>query len=62
MSVSVGRLEEMAAKIEELHKLADELKQLAGDDFETVRRNASRILANIKILEINVVEVIKELR
>ena len=46
-------LEAIAGKIEALKKTALELRDL-GEDFPALYRNASRILAGIKMLEINV--------
>ena len=46
-------LKEMAKKITLLKKTAEELKEM-GDDFPALYRNASRILASIKMLELNI--------
>ena len=43
----------MAAKIETLRRTAEELKEMAGG-MPAVDRNAERILANVRILEINI--------
>ena len=44
---------EMAEKIQLLLKTATELKQIS-DGIETIDRNIDRILANVKMLELNV--------
>ncbi len=46
----------MADRISALKRLATELKTMSGG-IQAVDRNVDRILASIKILEINVVEV-----
>ena len=43
----------MVSKIKALRKNAEELKKIAGD-FPAVEKNANRILADIKMLEINI--------
>ena len=43
----------IAAKIESLKKTATELRD-AGEDFPALYRNTRRILAGIKMLEINI--------
>lgn len=49
-------IDDMAKKITEIRKLAEELKQL-GADFPAVERNLVRLLASTKMLELNVVDV-----
>jgi hypothetical protein len=49
----------IAAKIESLKKKALHLRDL-GEDFPALYRNASRILAGIKMLEINISDFTKE--
>jgi hypothetical protein len=51
-------LKNINAKIQLLKKTAEELK-LMGENFPTIERNSVRILASIKMLEINVSEVIE---
>jgi len=46
-------LKELDSKIQSLKKTAEELKQL-GEDFPALYRNVSRVLASIKMLELNV--------
>ncbi|MFO7986378.1 MAG: hypothetical protein R6U38_10955 [Desulfatiglandaceae bacterium] len=58
---SKNNLHEMDAKIQTLKKAAQELKD-SSDDFPAVFRNCSRILASIKMLEINVSDLIQENR
>ncbi len=52
-------IEEMYGLIQRMHQLADELKEKAGG-IQAVERNLDRILANIKMLELNISDV-KEL-
>lgn len=49
---------EVAEKIETLKKTAQELTDL-GEDFPALYRNARRILAGVKMLEINVSDFMK---
>lgn len=46
-------LKELDSKIQSMKRTAEELKQL-GEDFPALYRNASRVLASIKMLELNV--------
>jgi hypothetical protein len=48
----------MVAKIKALRRDAEALKKLAGD-FPTVIKNADRILADIRMLEINVNDTVE---
>lgn len=50
-------LTELDTKIQLMKKTARELSQMA-DQFPAVARNTARILASIKMLEINVSDVI----
>ena len=50
-------LTELDTKIQLMKKTAQELSQIA-DQFPAVARNTARILASIKMLEINVSDVI----
>ena len=43
----------MVSKIKALRKDAEELKKIAGD-IPAVEKNANRILADIKMLELNI--------
>ena len=45
-------IEEMDALIKRLRRLAEELKQKSGG-IQAVDRNVDRILANVKMLELN---------
>jgi hypothetical protein len=47
------KLEDMAEKIRLLKQTAVELKSISGG-IQTVDRNADRILASVKMLEINI--------
>lgn len=51
-----GKIAEMAEKISLLKKTATELKQLSEGN-QAIERNIERILASIKMLEINVTDV-----
>jgi hypothetical protein len=51
-------LKEIDSKIQSLKKTAEELKQM-GEDFPALYRNISRILASIKMLELNVSDVVE---
>ena len=46
-------IKEMVEKIRALRKNAEELKKISGG-IPTVDRNADRILANVKMLEISI--------
>ena len=50
-------LEEIGKKVRELKETAKEIKSLS-DDFPAVRRNIHRIMASIKMLEINTIDMI----
>jgi len=43
-------------KIKTLRKIAEEVKE-AGNGIEAVKRNINRVLASIKMLEINICDV-----
>ena len=49
-------LKELDSKIQSIKKTAEELKAI-GNDFPALYRNASRILASIKMLELNISDV-----
>ena len=51
------KIEEMAEKIQILKQTATELKRISGG-IQAVNRNVDRILASIKMLEINVSDVV----
>lgn len=51
------KLEDMAAKIQLLKKTAIELKRISGG-IPAVDKNVDRILASIKMLEINISDVV----
>lgn len=50
-------LNSINAKIQEIKKAAEELKRL-GANFPALSRNADRILASIKMLEINITDCV----
>jgi hypothetical protein len=50
-------IEKIDHRISILKKAAEELAQM-GDEFPALKRNTARILASIKMLEINVSDII----
>jgi len=55
--MSPAKLKKLDARIKKIRKAAEELKELSGG-IQAVDRNASRILASVKMLEINISDVI----
>ena len=51
-------IEEMDALIKRLRQLAEQLKEKSGR-IQTVDRNVDRILANVKMLELNISDVME---
>jgi len=51
------KIEDMAKKIQLLKQTATELKRISGG-IQAVDRNVDRILASIKMLEINISDVV----
>jgi len=51
-------LKKIQAKIQLMKKTAEELKQM-GENFPAINRNTVRILASVKMLEINVSDVVE---
>lgn len=51
-------LKELDSKIQSMKKTAEELKQM-GENFPALYRNISRVLASIKMLELNISDVAK---
>jgi len=49
-------LKEIDSKIQSMKKTAEELKQM-GEEFPALYRNISRVLASIKMLELNISDV-----
>ena len=49
-------LKKMADKIASLKKTAEELRDL-GEDIPALHRNARRILAGVKMLEMNITDI-----
>lgn len=49
-------LKDLDSKIQSMKKTAEELKQM-GEDFPALYRNVSRLLASIKMLELNISDV-----
>ena len=56
MTADVNTIKEMAGKIVLIRKEALELKAMSGGN-QSVDRNIDRILASIKMLEINITDV-----
>ena len=54
-----NRLKDMAQRIADIRKSALELKDLAGDSFPAVEKNADRILASVRMLELNVSDIVE---
>ena len=52
-----ANLEQMAGEISKLKETAEKLKDM-GNDFPAVERNLRRILASIKMLELNVSDLV----
>ncbi len=52
-------LKGMDARIKAMKKAAEELKGMASD-FPAVYMNTSRVLASLKMLELNVCDIMKE--
>jgi hypothetical protein len=50
-------IEEINARIQLLKKTAEDLNRI-GEDFPALARNTVRILASIKMLEINVSDIV----
>lgn len=53
----VYKIEDMAKKIKILKQTATELKRISGG-IQGVDRNADRILASVKMLEINISDLV----
>jgi hypothetical protein len=51
-------LKKLNTKIQLMKKTAEELKRM-GENFPAINRNTVRILASVKMLEINVSEVVE---
>lgn len=51
-------LKSIYSKIQAMRRIAEELKQL-GEDFPALSRNLVRILASLKMLEINVSDIVE---
>jgi len=49
-------LKELDRKIQSMKKTAEELKHM-GEEFPALYRNISRVLASIKMLELNISDV-----
>ena len=51
-------LDEINAKIQLMKKTAEELKRI-GEEFPAIARNTVRILASVKMLEINISDLVE---
>lgn len=51
-------LKKLNTKIQLMKKTAEELKRM-GENFPAINRNTVRILANVKMLEINVSDLVE---
>jgi hypothetical protein len=51
-------LKKIHAKIQLIKKTAEELKRM-GENFPAINRNTVRILASVKMLELNVSDVVE---
>jgi len=49
-------IEKIDNNIKAMKKMAEDLSQM-GDDFPALKRNTARILASIKMLELNVSDI-----
>ncbi|MBM4340437.1 MAG: hypothetical protein FJ110_12945 [Deltaproteobacteria bacterium] len=56
--MSLTKLKQMDVRIKKIKKAAQELKELSGG-IQAVDRNASRILASAKMLEINISDLLE---
>jgi hypothetical protein len=56
--MSLTKLRKMDVRIKKIRKAAQELKELSGG-MQAVDRNASRILASVKMLEINISDLLE---
>jgi prefoldin subunit 5 len=54
--MSRGELRKLDTRIKAIKKVTQELKQLSGG-IQAIDRNAERILASVKMLEINISDV-----
>ena len=56
--MEIGKLKEIQKEIEAITKASKRLKELSGG-IQAIDRNASRIQASVKMLEINVSDLLK---
>ena len=54
-----AELKKMAETIAQIRKAAEDLQAMAGKDFPAVEKNVDRILASVKMLELNVTDVVE---
>ncbi len=57
MADKSGSIEEMAQRISSIKQQANELKAMSGG-IQAVDRNVDRILASVKMLEINISDLV----
>ena len=58
VSMTRGEIRKIDTKIKTIKKAAEELKEMSGE-IPAVDRNTARILASVKMLEINISDVIE---
>ena len=56
--IQQNELVEMDAKIQTMKKTALELESMA-DDFPALSRNLSRVLSSLKMLELNITDILE---
>jgi len=56
MTVQEFNMKDVEKKVRLIRETAEQLKQMA-DNFPAVERNVSRILASVKMLELNMIEL-----
>lgn len=59
--MNLRQMKKMDTRIKNLRRAAEELREIASE-FPAVDRNARRILASVKMLEINVSDLLPHLR
>lgn len=57
MTTDVSTIKEMAVKIAAIRKEAEEIRAMSGG-IQAVDRNIDRILSSVKMLEINVSDIV----
>lgn len=57
--MDTSQLRHMAQQIATIRSAAENLKSMVGDSFPAVEKNADRILASVRMLELNVTDVLE---